>query len=450
MRTATVVPPSSARPQPRPCDGCLDAVALLHHHPIRAQSPDVIESVRAFTRHSRFPVLAVNTRRGFPPGLARLRFRAVLLHYTLFYANFEPLTTEFLGWLEAQPDAFKVVFFQDEQAYTRDRFAFCERFGVDAVYTMLAPEQFDAVYGRYTRVPRIVSHYPGYVSDRLVQSAAKLYKPPAERRIDIGYRGRLLPAHWGAAAREKYDIGVEFPRRATGAGLVLDIETDESKRIYGRRWYEFIADCRAMLGTESGASSFDLAGAVPATAHALPAGAAATAPEALPATGEEEIPYRTISPRHLEAAAFRVCQILFEGRYAGLLEPMVHYIPLRKDFTNLDEVLARYRDADLRAQIAENAHRDLIASGALSHERFVAEVDEDLAAAGLGGMTEDELERIGRELYPSWPARRARTAELALRDASFPDRPVLDRALQIGRGAVRRIVQSTRRSSATG
>jgi hypothetical protein len=410
-----VVPPASARPQSRPCDGCLDAVLLLHHHPIRAQSPDVIASVRAFTRYSRFPVLAVNTRRGFPPGLARLRFRAVLLHYTLFYANFEPLTPEFLGWLDAQPDAFKVVFFQDEQAYTRARFEFCNRFAVDAIYTQLAPTEFDGVYGRYTRVPRIVSHYPGYVSDRLVQSAARLSKPPAERRVDIGYRGRLLPAHWGAAAREKYDIGVEFPRRAAGAGLVLDIETDESKRIYGRRWYEFIADCRAM-----------------------------------PATGDEEIPYRTISPRHLEAAAFRVCQILFEGRYAGLLEPMVHYIPLRKDFANLDEVLARFRDADLRAELTENAHRDLIASGALSHERFVAEVDEDLAAAGLGGMTEDELACARRKLYPSWPARRARTAELALRDASFPDRPVLDRALQIGRGGVRRIVQGTRRSSATG
>ena len=44
-------------------------------------------------------------------------------------------------------------------------------------------------------------------------------------------------------------------------------------------------------------------------------------------------------------------------------------------------------------------------------------------------MTEPEFARVKRELYPSWPARRARTAQLALRDASFPDRPVLDRAL---------------------
>ena len=50
------------------------------------------------------------------------------------------------------------------------------------------------------------------------------------------------------------------------------------------------------------------------------------------------IDLRTISPRHFEAAAFRVCQVLFEGRYAGVMEPMRHYIPLRKDFSNFDEV----------------------------------------------------------------------------------------------------------------
>ena len=117
--------------------------------------------------------------------------------------------------------------------------------------------------------------------------------------------------------------------------------------------------------------------------------------------------------------------------------------PARKDFSNFDEVLARFRDVDPRAELTENAHRDLIASGALSYERFVAEVDDDLAAAGLTGMGEQELARVKLELYPGWAARRARTAELAVRDASFPDRPALDRVLRIARGAVRRIVQST-------
>ena len=53
---------------------------------------------------------------------------------------------------------------------------------------------------------------------------------------------------------------------------------------------------------------------------------------------EDNIPYRTISPRHFEASALRLCQILLEGKYSGVMRPMVHYIPLKKDFSNFDEV----------------------------------------------------------------------------------------------------------------
>ena len=81
---------------------------------------------------------------------------------------------------------------------------------------------------------------------------------------------------------------------------------------------------------------------------------------------------RTISPRHFEAAAFRVCQVLFEGHYAGAMEPMRHYIPLRKDFSNFDDVVAALRDDALRRELTDNAHRDLIASGAYDYAPFVA------------------------------------------------------------------------------
>jgi hypothetical protein len=401
MRSAVTVPASSAAPSPRDCDGCADGVLLLHHRPIRAQAPDVIESVRAIRRYSRFPVYTVNTRLGFPKGLRGLRFRAVVLHYTLFYSDFVPLTPAFREYLDTCAGSYKIALFQDEQAYTRDRFEFCDRYGIDSVYTLLAPAQFDAVYGRHTRVPRLVSYHPGYVGEHLVAAARELTKPDAERRIDIGYRGRRLPEHWGPAAREKHEIAESFRRHAAGEALVLDIETAEDKRIYGRGWYEFIADCRAMLGTESGASSFDMPDGV-----------------------DRDVPYRTISPRHLEAAAFRVCQILYEGDYSGVMEPGVHYIPLRKDFANFAEVMAQFRDPERRAEVAANAHRDLVASGDLSHVRFVGEVDAELEAAGVRPSSEHAAAAVRRALYPSLPERRVRGAIMALRDSSLPRPPV--------------------------
>jgi hypothetical protein len=65
------------------------------------------------------------------------------------------------------------------------------------------------------------------------------------------------------------------------------------------------------------------------------------------------------------------------------MEPLVHYIPLRKDFSNLDEVLERFKDTLCRRELTENAHRDLIASDRFGYQRLVDGFDRVLADAGL-------------------------------------------------------------------
>ena len=119
---------------------------------------------------------------------------------------------------------------------------------------------------------------------------------------------------------------------------------------------------------------------------------------------EDKVYYRTISPRHFEAAAFRICQVLFEGHYSGVLEPMTHYVPLKKDFSNIDEVIGLIRDAEVRGELTENAYRDLIASGDWSYRRFVQGVDSVLAKAGvenrLDPKTAQRVEPNSRSTVP--------------------------------------------------
>src|SRR6185295_10312129 len=98
---------------------------------------------------------------------------------------------------------------------------------------------------------------------------------------------------------------------------------------------------------------------------------------------ENKIYYRTIGPRHFEAAAFRVCQILFEGEYSGILQPMVHYIPLKKDFSNFDNVIQLLSDRAIREELTENAYRDLIASGRYSYAKFIDVFDKELEEQGF-------------------------------------------------------------------
>jgi hypothetical protein len=102
---------------------------------------------------------------------------------------------------------------------------------------------------------------------------------------------------------------------------------------------------------------------------------------------EGNVPYRAVATRHFEAAALNSCQILFEGDYSGVLRPMVHYIPLRKDFANLETVLDLQGDDEVCRRLTANAFRDLIASGTYDVRRLVARVDRKLADAGLRPST---------------------------------------------------------------
>jgi hypothetical protein len=366
-------------------------VLVLYHRPTHAGYKDastVREHIHSFKRYSRHPVWELNTDYGFPPALEAARPGAVILHYSIFGSGEYRMDDRFLAWLRDRSDALKVAFFQDEYYFCQKRFGFVNDYDVDLVFTHVSPEYIPQVWGRYTPRARALFNIPGYVDDGMLAAARRFALPDEQRDIDVGYRGRPLPAHMGAGSQEKRFIGERFKELAAGTGLRLDIETSIESRIYDDAWYRFLGRSRVTLGVESGVSFIDLEDECHAEYLRLLAerGSEPTLEELQSgALGRWDgtIPYRTLGPRHLEAAAFRVCQVLFEGDYSGALEPMVHYIPLKKDFSNFDEVLAAIRDADLRRQIVDRAHADLIASGRFSYAQFMSTVDAELTAGGL-------------------------------------------------------------------
>src|SRR5262249_24442315 len=83
-----------------------------------------------------------------------------------------------------------------------------------------------------------------------------------------------------------------------------------------------------------------------------------------------------ISPKVFEAIAYKTALILFEGEYSGILKPHRHYIPLRKDFSNVDLVLSHLADDEYLEAMAQRAYDDIVASGRYSYERFVRDFDD--------------------------------------------------------------------------
>ena len=383
----------------------VNGILVIHRHNLAPTASMVMEIVDAFPQHSQFSAWAVNTHLGFPEVLRELEFRVIVLHYSLFaYLPF--VDDEFRAYLAENESSYKVAFFQDEYWFWPERTEVLNRFKVDCVYTCVEPEYYQATYWKYTQVPRLETYLPGYVSEGMARVAKKVSKPDSKRTVDIGYRGRLSPEfiYWGKEALEKYEIGVRFREKAAGQGLALDVETEESKRIYGDAWLAFLGNCRAILGVEAGVSIFDIDNVVLPGYKRFRAEHPEMSLEevyerALAQYDGKGVYYRTLSPRAFEAAAVHACQILFEGRYSGILKPMVHYIPLRKDFSNIEEVIRLYRDEGIRRELTENCYRDLIASEAYGYRRFIEKFDEGLVAAGmkpgiLPGLVRQVTERL--------------------------------------------------------
>lgn len=377
----------------------IDGILLLYRHPFHRAASTIMEHVNSFERYSKFKVWKVNTECGFPRDLGRMTFRVIVLHYSLFGTAYYSIGGRFLEYLRDSKCSYKIAFFQDEHQHCQKRFSFIKRYGIDCIYTLVEPAYFKYVYQKYTQVPKIIYNLAGYVSDDLVRAAEIFSRPDRERAIDIGYRSRELPFYMGKGAREKTIIAEESLKRAKEVKLRLDIETREKKRIYQEDWYKFIGNCKAVLGVEAGVSIFDVEDVVFKECSRLirinPKISFEQVSEILLNKWEGNIPYRTISPRHFEAAALRTTQILFEGDYSGILKPMIHYIPLKKDFSNFDDVIKLFEDESLRHELCENTYRDLIASGSYSYERFINGFDQELLKSGYCcTMTEEKASEV--------------------------------------------------------
>lgn len=361
------------------------SVLVIYNHPISKNAPTIMEHVGSFGLYSKFKVWPLNVAYGFPKGLRGLEFSTVVLHYSLFGSYPFAIPEKFLKYIEGLRKSLKVVFFQDEMQHVQERFKILNDLGVDAIFTLLTERNFNH-YLQNTPTKILVHTLTGYVSDDLIVKSSKYHVPFADRTINVGYRARKLCYHFGRGAREKSEIAERFLEEVQTSNLKLDISIREEDRIYGDDWYRFVANCKFMLGVMAGTSIFDFTGEVKRKTDEYlsqyPDASFAQVQEAVLLPYEDNLNYRTISPRLFECAALRVCMILYRDDYQGILRAGVHYISLEKDFSNIDVVLRLMQDRSLVDRIIENAYLDLIASGKWHYRGFMQQFDDVLESLG--------------------------------------------------------------------
>lgn len=312
-------------------------------------------------------------------------FDVAVIHYSVRLSLPQHLNENFSAALEAW-GGLKVLFIQDEYDSVECARAWMDRLRFDLVYTCVPLDQKENVYPAY-RYPAtdFLPTLTGYVPES--PGIERFATPTEKRRIAIAYRARELPAIYGQLGHEKYVIGTEVKRRSVAIGLQVDISWDEESRIYGDAWYEFLGSARGTLGTESGSNVFDFDGSLSSNISRLkekdPTIAFNEIWESALKEHDGKIRMNQISPKIFEAIRLRTALILFEGEYSGVVKPNLHYFPLKKDFSNFEEVVDNLMDDELVREVTNRAYEDVITSGKYSYKQFVDGFDADLRVSCL-------------------------------------------------------------------
>ncbi len=269
-------------------------------------------------------------------------------------------------------NVIKVTNPQDEWIHTKVLNKFINDFNITHVFSVAPESEWKKIYNEvnFAKV-RFHSVLTGYLEDKTIEKIDAITQSVFNPAIDIGYRAYKAPPWLGSHGFLKTKIADIFIEEAPKAGFRIDISTEEKNTFLGDDWFKFMANCKYFIGVEGGSTVIDPDGDifVKGTEYEKenPNASFAEFEKNCFPNMDGNLNLVAISPRHLEACAAKTCQVLIEGEYNGVLEPNVHYIELKKDFSNLQEVFSKMKNDTLRKNMVERAYKDIVRSKKYSY-----------------------------------------------------------------------------------
>ena len=247
----------------------------------------------------------------------------------------------------------KAFFIGNEYKLMPEKMAFCEEIGVSLLVSQSESPAIHALYRE--RLGCSVEGIPNCGIDIRSFFASTAY---LDRPVDLGYRADISPFYCGHDERRQ--IADYFSLHGPQLGLTVDISMLRVDRFNQTGWPAFLNRCKGQLGTEAGGDYFELTDntrlKVNQYVDTNPNTTIDEVFELFFAKYSDPTPLRIITGRNVEAAGTKTVQVLFEGHYNGYFQPDIHYIPLKKDFSNIDDTMAKFRDNEYVRYITENAY----------------------------------------------------------------------------------------------
>lgn len=295
---------------------------------------------------------------------SRKEYDAVIILHSV-YANSYRLNRYWENHI-VSVDAPKVYFMANEYKQVQEKLALANRLNSSMLVSQTSNPLVLNKYSEKSNARVISLPHAGLDHAVFYPTCAMDVRP-----IDMGYIAASEPFYFGH--QERFLISDYFLRNACRLGLKVDISYGDNSRRLNRKGYaDFLNRCKGQIGTEAGTDFFEIDGSfrqeVIDYVESHP-GWTMDDLNRIFFEKKERLPCRMISGRILEAAGTKTVQVLFSGDYNGYFVPDVHYIELKRDFSNIEEVIRKFRDRNESERIADAAYE--LVHGELTYSRLL-------------------------------------------------------------------------------
>lgn len=262
-------------------------------------------------------------------------------------------------------DKNNIFFYQDEYLDTDIKSKILKDFNSKICFVNVNEKDAPLIFNNKNTT--FINVLTGYIPD-INYERIPIYK----RTTHIFYRATPLGYIYGDLGQEKVNIGKVMKKYGLQNNLIVNIEWEMDKKIYGEEWYDRLLNSKTTLATECGCKVFNQKPRNIEIQKILEKNSKYTYEQAKKDFKIEPM-YEScqVSPKMFEAIKLGTVLIMYEGEYKGIFKPNIHYIELKKDHSNIEDVIEKIKDDEYLQQMANVAYTDIIENSNYTYKDFI-------------------------------------------------------------------------------
>ncbi|WP_166294316.1 glycosyltransferase [Bradyrhizobium sp. 2S1] len=344
-------------------------------------------------------------------------FDAVIIHDSIDLSAAQHLGHDIAASIEIY-DGPKLLLSGKELKNTERLRRWIERMSIDCVFTRVPEPSIARVYppDRFGMVDFLqMRDAPATES-----SAGQYVRRTAERGISLCSRWSNPPLLAGRSGYEAKWAAQETKRLAVECGLIVDF-AEYASGTPASEWHQLLGSSRAIFVAPPISLPLDDSGALEDLASQHHAMSHTEFAQRFLLQQDEPIRLHEIPSVIFDAISMRTALVLFEGEYGDVLTPGRHYLALKSDLSNAEDIFEKIKDDDVISAMTQQAYEDIIASGRHSLGRVVDDVDDYLQKRARG------RKRATLVTLPILAVAAGQQMQIAQRKGSL--RPILDQVI---------------------